>query len=150
MKNNENRLTWSKGNLIVTGTIFVTVLLFTFFMYINSNIDNTYDVAALVAAISVSGGIFGSNLVWYSKKAASENQYKLRMSLFRDASNVRLEYNEKMIIMMKKHEVSTEEVDAIDNLGDMDEFMQGSIEAAVEALDNMQRESDAPDQIEPM
>ena len=56
--------------------------------------------------ITVSGTIFGSNLCWYSKKAASENQYKLRMSLFADSAKVRLDYNEKMMLIMKKYNMT--------------------------------------------
>ena len=88
----EKKITWSKGSLLCSGSIFFAVVCLVFWLYISGNIQNMYDVTLLVSLVSVSGAIFGSNLVWYSKKAASENQYKLRQN------NVRKLEFERIII----------------------------------------------------
>lgn len=149
MKNKkEKKVTWSKGALLVTGLIFIAVVGLVFWLYISGNIQNMYDVTLLVSLISVSGAIFGSNLVWYSKKAGGENQYKLRMSLFEDSARVRLEYNERMMVLKKKYQMSDEDVSDIDYSGDMDEFMDSALSSASTKLDEVQNQFEAEDSLE--
>lgn len=144
----EKKITWSKGALLVSGLIFVAVLALVFYLYISGNIQNAYDVSLLVTSVTVSGAIFGSNLCWYSKKAGSENQYKLKMSLYEDSARVRLNFNEKMLQLSQKYNVSKEELYEIDQSGDMDDFMQSALSDASNKLDEQQADFESADQIE--
>ena len=112
------------------------------------NINNTYDTAAIVTCITISGSIFGSNLCWYSKKAAGENHYKLRMSLYEESSKVRLEFNKEMIKLMKENNLTENDINKIDQFGNIDEMMDSALNDTVSELDNIQSEADASNQIE--
>ena len=93
----DKKFTMSKLIVAFTGLIFVSLVIFVVAMYLTGQIVNTYDTTAVVTCITISGSIFGSNLCWYSKKAAGENHYKLRISLYEESSKIRLQYNEDMM-----------------------------------------------------
>ena len=147
-KNLEKKFTYSKIQVLITGIIFLSSVLFVAYLYISGKITDAFDTTAIVTIITVSGAIFGSNLCWYSKKAASENQYKLRMSLFADSAKVRLDYNEKMMVLMKKYNMSQEDVDRINESGDSDDFMESSIQDVVTGLDTAKDIADSENTIE--
>ena len=144
----EKKFTYSKIQVLITGIIFLSSVLFVAYLYISGKITDAFDTTAIVTIITVSGAIFGSNLCWYSKKAASENQYKLRMSLFADSAKVRLDYNEKMMILMKKYNMSQEDVNRINESGDSDDFMESSIQDVVTGLDTAKDIADSENTIE--
>ena len=148
MKNQERKFTYSKILVFITGVVFLSSILFVAYLYISGKITDAFDTTAIVTIITVSGAIFGSNLCWYSKKAASENQYKLRMSLFADSAKVRLDYNEKMMVLMKKYNMSQEDVDRINESGDSDDFMESSIQDVVTGLDTAKDIADSENTIE--
>ena len=147
-KNLEKKFTYSKIQVLITGIIFLSSVLFVAYLYISGKITDAFDTTAIVTIITVSGAIFGSNLCWYSKKAASENQYKLRMSLFADSAKVRLDYNEKMMLLMKKYNMSQEDIDRINESGDSDDFMESSIQDVVTGLDTAKDIADSENTIE--
>ena len=148
MKNREKKFTYSKIQVLITGIIFLSSVLFVAYLYISGKITDAFDTTAIVTIITVSGAIFGSNLCWYSKKAASENQYKLRMSLFADSAKVRLDYNEKMMVLMKKYNMTQEDIDRINESGDSDDFMESSIQDVVTGLDTAKDIADSENTIE--
>ena len=148
MKNHEKKFTYSKIQVFITGVIFLSSILFVAYLYISGKITDAFDTTAIVTIITVSGAIFGSNLCWYSKKAASENQYKLRMSLFSDSAKVRLDYNEKMMVLMKKYNMSQADIDRINESGNSDDFMESSIQDVVTGLDAAKDIADSENTIE--
>ena len=147
-KNREKKFTYSKIQVFITGVIFLSSILFVAYLYISGKITDAFDTTAIVTIITVSGAIFGSNLCWYSKKAASENQYKLRMSLFADSAKVRLDYNEKMMVLMKKYNMSQADIDRINESGNSDDFMESSIQDVVTGLDTAKDSADSENTIE--
>ena len=147
-KNQERKFTYSKILVFITGVVFLSSILFVAYLYISGKITDAFDTTAIVTIITVSGAIFGSNLCWYSKKAASENQYKLRMSLFADSARVRLDYNEKMMLLMKKYNMTQEDIDRINESGDSDDFMESSIQDVVTGLDTAKDIADSENTIE--
>ena len=147
-KNLEKKFTYSKIQVFITGVIFLSSILFVAYLYISGKITDAFDTTAIVTIITVSGAIFGSNLCWYSKKAASENQYKLRMSLFADSAKVRLDYNEKMMVLMKKYNMSQADIDRINESGNSDDFMESSIQDVVTGLDAAKDIADSENTIE--
>ena len=148
MENQRKKFTYSKIQVLITGIIFLSSVLFVAYLYISGKITDAFDTTAIVTIITVSGAIFGSNLCWYSKKAASENQYKLRMSLFADSAKVRLDYNEKMMLLMKKYNMTQEDIDRINESGDSDDFMESSIQDVVTGLDVAKDIADSENTIE--
>lgn len=143
IKKNDKKFTYSKIQVLITGLIFITCISFAAYLYISGKITDAFDTTAIVTMITVSGAIFGSNLCWYSKKAASENHYKLRMSLFVDSAKVRLDYNENMMKLMKKYNMTQEDINIINESGDLDEMMDSSLQDVVCDLDNTREDADS-------
>ena len=150
MDNNgkDKKVTFSKILLMVTGTIFIAVGIFVAYMYGSGKIANAYDTTAIVTLITVTGTIFASNLCWYSKKSASENHYKLRMSLYKESADVRYEFNEKMAKLMKDYKLTQYDVDEIESKSNCDEFMNDALTNTVMELDTLQAISESENQIE--
>ena len=144
----DKKITWSKGMLLCIAIIFISVIGLVFWLYISGSIQNMYDVTLLCTVVTVTGGIFGSTLVWYSKKAGSENQYKLRMGMYEESARVRLDYNKKMMQMKKKYDMSEDDIIEIDSSGDMDEFMDSAQSSITSGLDEAQAEFDSPNTLE--
>lgn len=143
MERREKKFSYSKLQVLITGTIFILCVLFVIYLYMSGSISDAYDTTVIATIVTVSGSIFGSNLCWYSKKAAGENHYKLRMSLYSDSAKVRLEYNENMMKMMKKYGMTQADIDRIDESGDADEMMNDSLSSVVSDLDNIKEDSDS-------
>ena len=59
----ENKYQYSKKIPIVTGVIFISFTLLSMFF------GNIIDSTLAMTSISVSGGIFGSSIIWYLKKS---------------------------------------------------------------------------------
>ena len=151
MQNNngkDKKVTFSKILLIVTGAIFVSVGIFVGYMYGSGKIANAYDTTAIVTLITVTGTIFASNLCWYSKKSASENHYKLRMSLYKESADVRYEFNEKMAKLIKDNDLTQCDIDEIESKSDCDEFMCDALTNTVTELDTLRDISESENQIE--
>jgi hypothetical protein len=144
----DKTLSWSKIMLIFTGMIFLSCILFVFYMYISNKIDSGYDTTVIATCITVTGTLFGSNLCWYSKKAASENHYKLRMGLYADSAKIRLQFNEEMMKLKQEYCMSEDDIADIDNQGDIDDMMDSAIQDVISDLDATKEDADSPNQIE--
>lgn len=142
------KVSWSKGQTLLTAALFIIVLGFVFYMYLSGKIETAIDTTILVSCVTVSGSIFGSNLVWYSKKAASENHYKLRMSLYKEATSIRLDYNEKMMKLMKENDMCEEDIEKIDSMSDIDEMMDSALNCTVSELDNQLEDADSKNEMQ--
>lgn len=141
----EKKITWSKGLLLCSGLIFVGTLIFV----VNSPMStDPYGTTVMVALLTITGTIFATISVWYSKKAASENHYKLRMNLFRDAAEVRLKYNQEMMKTMKRLGFTEEDMCKVNETGDMDEFMDNALGDVVSDLDHARDEFDSDTEIQ--
>lgn len=139
----DKKFTFSKIIVILSWIIFIACLIVN---VISAN-NNAYDTSVLVTATSVCGAITGSTTIWYQKKATTENQYKLRMGLYSTSIDERLRFNEEMLKLQKKYNVTEEELMQLDEKGNADEFMDLALNSAIEILDNAQSECDAPDEL---
>lgn len=127
------KMSFSKIIIIFTALLFVLVLLKILFFI---DVQNLMDTTIYATCLTVTGAIFGSSLVWYSKKAASENAYKLRISSYEDAIRHRLYFNESMMKLIKKYKISDEDLEYINNEGEIDEMMGSAIDSVVNNIDN--------------
>lgn len=146
MENHNKKITTSKICLVTTGFIFVSITIVCLLSIIHS--ESIFDTTVFVTAITVSGGIFGSNLVWYSKKSASENHYKLRMSMYEDVVNQRLYFNEEMLKLRKKYNVSEDVMENINNYGEIDEMMDDALCNVKDKLDRDQDDIESPNELQ--
>jgi len=149
MKNGKDKnVTFSKILVVVTGSLFIIAGGFAMFMYLSGRIENAFDTTAMVTMITVSGTIFASNLCWYSKKSASENHYKLRMSLYKESADIRLQFNESMLKLQKEYNVTQDDIDMIETQSDADEMMQSALDSVISDLDATRDTADSENMIE--
>ena len=135
---------YSKMLPIVTGIIFIFVLVCAF----TADPSNAVDASIYVTALSSTAMIWGSSIIWYNKKRSRETAYDLKIKLYKESSEQRLWFNKEMIKLMHKYKITENDLAKIDNWGETDEFMQSAIESAVSTTDSAQEEADEPDQLE--
>ena len=61
---------------------------------------------------------------------------------------IRLKYNEKMMQLMKKYGLTENDINKIDESGDIDEMMNSALNNVIDELDTQQNDSDSPNEIE--
>ena len=135
----EKKLQYSKLLPIVTFVIFVVCL----YKGYTADFSTMLDTSFYVTAITLSGGIFGSSIVWYMKKSQSENTVKLKTELYKVASQERLHYNEQMIIMKNKYMLSDEEMMEIENDSPMDDFETNALSDIEATINDAQSDADS-------
>lgn len=144
MKSKEKKFTFTK---IIT---VICTILFCFCLYKTFTFDYStiIDTAAIVCMDTVTGGIFGACVVHYMKKSQSENLPKISTGVYRDTMNIRLEYNEKMMQLKKKYNISDEDVYDIESQGNMDEISDSVLDTALGEINSMVADAHTPTEIQ--
>lgn len=126
----------------------ISIALFCFILYksFTYNFDNYKDTTFIITAITVTGGICGTCIVWMLKKSQSENIIKIRMGMYENVKNVQLDFNEKMIKLQKKYNVSDEDLHNILDSGNIDEFAEDVLQETNSEM--IERSNDANSIIE--
>lgn len=117
-KKKKRKIEFSKIITIISIVLFGIVLYKSF----TCNATDYMDTAFIVTAITVTGGICGTCIVWMLKKSQSENVIKIRMGMYEDVKRVQLDFNEQMLILQNKYNVSDEDLQNILGHGDIDDF----------------------------
>ena len=127
---------------IIIGILFIILF---YVLYKGLNFDfNKYvvsDIAFYVTAITVIGGILGSALVQYYKKSSAENIKKIQTSLYRDTTKIRLHYNEEMMKLKLKYEMSDKDVSEFEDQTQIDEISDNVLNQSISEIDNRSSES---------
>lgn len=116
MKN--KKLEFSKLITVISIILFCKVLNYSF----KYSFSTYMDTAFIVTAITVTGGICGTCIVWMLKKSQSENLIKIRMGMYEDVKRIQLDFNEKMFELQKKYEASDGDIYKVQESGTIDEF----------------------------
>lgn len=136
---NENKIQYSKILPLLTGAIFAACL----FVGFITDFSTVVDVSFYVTAVTVSGGIFSATVIWYMKKSQSENIMKLKIELYKIASDERYKYNKKMIILQDRYNVSDDEIIEIENNSPMNEYEESALASIEESLNTFQSEAES-------
>jgi hypothetical protein len=139
-KNKEKKFQYSKLLPIITGIIFIGCLYHVF----SVNLENYVDLTVMATCVTVSGGIFGSTILGYVKKAQSENNVKLKIELYKTASRERLKYNEQMMILKKKYEFSDEQIMELENESPMDDYELEALSSIQSIVNMAESEAESP------
>ena len=141
-KKEKQKMQYSKLLPVFTGIVFVCCL----FRAFTVDFSNYVDLTVYATSITVSGGIWGTTVVGYMKKAQVENNVKLKIELYRVAFQEQLKYKEQMLIIKNKYLLSEEEfMDMEDDSPIMD--LEGTIFSSIEETINVSQ-SDAESAIE--
>lgn len=138
------RFQFSKIIIIIMLIIFI----YTLYQAVNFQFNtNSYvDTAVFCTALTVTGGILGTNIIQYYKKASTENLPKIQTSLYEDTMKIRLDYNRQMMELQQKYNMSDDDIMNIENLSQMDEISDNVLNTAISELD--MRSSDAHTDVE--
>ena len=85
-------MTYSKKLPIVTGIIFIFVVIFCLLHPSNYESATVY-----VTAITASGGVFAGNVIYYNKKSMVENVAKIDMSCYSKKAKIELDTLERKL-----------------------------------------------------
>ena len=130
----ENKYQYSKKIPIVTGVIFISFTLLSMFF------GNIIDSTLAMTSISVSGGIFGSSIIWYLKKSQAENSFKLKCEQLKQTVNYRLYCIEETLKLQQKYNVSSYQIDEIESKGPIDEMENSTMDNLSQIVDEYDRE----------
>lgn len=95
---NDKKFQYSKMLVFVTGIIFVLSLAYC----LTKDISNVSDLTIYTVAITVTGGVFSSAIIWYEKKSQAENVSKIQMQQIKDVAKVEFEVYEKKVRLQKE------------------------------------------------
>lgn len=125
---------YSKKIPIITGIIFIVMVLLIFFQNATGNYDYV-NASVSISIISISGGIFGSSIIWYLKKAQVENSFKLRCMQFEKASEQRLKFIEGTLKLQKKYNVTSQQIEEIEFQNPIDEMEEESLNSLKQTVE---------------
>lgn len=88
----------SKVLCYVSGVVFISTLV----RCLSADLSALYDTAVYVTAISVTGAVFGSTLVWYAKKAQAENVARIKIQHVKEVAKVEFALWKKKVHLQKE------------------------------------------------
>lgn len=89
---------YSKLLVFFTGTLFLLSLIYC----ITRDISSVYDTSLYTAAITITGGVFGSAIIWYEKKAQAENVSKIQLQHIKDTAKIEFSMYEKKLRLQQE------------------------------------------------
>ena len=107
-----------------------------------------YEQASLYAvALTATGSILLTTLIFYSKKSQAENLQKIKAGYYEQTLEYRLKYNKEMLKLRRKYGVDEEIITEIEDESDFDDV---SNDAFYEGADRIEETiSDLQSDIEP-
>lgn len=129
---------------VLTGAVFIYVLWKSFHI----NIEDFVDASIYVTAITSSAAIWGSSIIWYSKKRLSENAFLLRMQLYKESSKQRLWFNRKMVELMEEYRLNENDMMRLNEFGEIDDMMNNAMNDVIQVVDTSQSEADQPNELQ--
>lgn len=130
---------YSKKLPIFSGIIFILTVAASFFIL--SNGVGACDTTVCVTAITITGGVFATNIGVYSHKAQIENVYKLKKDLYITANEQQIKYNREMLELEQKFNISKENIEALKYDSQLDEFKDSAISDIQNTIDDEMREA---------
>jgi hypothetical protein len=86
------------------------------------NADGVYDLSIYVSAITASGTLCLTSVVWYLKNSQAEKVARIKADTYRIASEERYKYNKAMLELKEKYKYTNDDITEIENDSPMDEF----------------------------
>ena len=138
----KKHIQYSKTIPVITGLLFCVCLYKAFTV----DYSTVLDVSIYASALTISGGLLGSSIIFYLKKSQAENVFKIKIELYKQASREKLYYNEQMIKIKNRYMLSEDEMMELENDSTMDEFVDAALSDVTSTTDNAM--DDATSQVE--
>lgn len=91
-------LQYSKIIVFASGALFVATLAFC----LTRDFSGIYDTSLYVVSVTVTGGVFGSAIIWYEKKSQAENVSKMQLQHVKDIAEIELDIYERKVRFQKE------------------------------------------------
>lgn len=140
----KNKIQFSKILTILSFVMFV----WTLYCGFSASFNQLYDISVYVTAITVSGGIFGVCLKSYMSKSKAENIYKVQKTMYEDIMDIKLYYNEEMMRLIQKYNLSQEDINMADNTSYIDNGIDNIVGDMQESINNHLYDTKTEDDIE--
>lgn len=144
IKRIEPKFQFSKILAIGSLVLFIISLLQGF----TTDLSQAYDTTIYVTAITISGGIFGVCLKSYMSKSKAENIYKIQKTMYEDIMDIKLRYNEGMMQLSQKYNMTQSDIDMIDNASPISDGATNIINDMNESINNHLCDTKTEDEIE--
>lgn len=140
----EPKVQFSK--LLTIGSLILFI--WTLFRGFYTDYTQMFDTTVYVTAITISGGIFGVCLKAYMSKAKAENIYKVQKTMYEDIMKTKISYNEQMMQLINKYNVTQDEIDMVDLTNPINEGLDGIVGDMKENINNHLYDTKTQDEIE--
>lgn len=144
IKRIEPKFQFSKILAIGSLVLFVISLLQGF----TTDLSQAYDTTIYVTAITISGGIYGVCLKSYMSKSKAENIYKIQKTMYEDIMDIKLRYNEGMMQLSQKYNMTQSDIDMIDNVSPISDGATNILNDMNESINNHLCDVKTEDEIE--
>lgn len=144
IKRIEPKFQFSKILAIGSLVLFIISLLKGF----TTDLSQAYDTTIYVTAITISGGIFGVCLKSYMSKSKAENIYKIQKTMYEDIMDIKLRYNEGMMQLSQKYNMTQSDIDMFDNASPISEGAINILNDMNENISNHLCDTKTEDEIE--
>lgn len=125
--------------------MWLFILLFIYVIYKGVNYDFssvTYmDTAIFCACITSVSGILGAVILKYYNNSNAENIPRIQISLYKKTMDIRLKYNEEMMKLKNKYNVSDSDVMEFESMTGIGDISDNIINNAVSELDERAMQS---------
>lgn len=117
--------------------LFIVLFIYVIYKGVTYDFSSiTYmDTAIFCACIASVGGILGAIITKYYNNSASENIPRIQIGLYKESMDLRLQYNEKMMELKRRYDISQDEVCEIENESNMDDISESILNQAISELD---------------
>jgi hypothetical protein len=105
------------------------------------DVENMVDVSIYVSAITASGTLCLTSVVWYLKNSQAEKVARIKADTYRIASEERYKYNEKMLKLKKKYNYTSDEITEIEDGSPMDELEGDALNSLNSSVDQAMDEA---------
>lgn len=144
IKRIEPKFQFSKILAIGSLVLFVISL----FQGFITDLSQAYDTTIYVTAITISGGIFGVCLKSYMSKSKAENIYKIQKTMYEDIMDIKLRYNEGMMQLCQKYNMTQSDIDMFDNTSPISDGATNILNDMNESINNHLCDTKTEDEIE--
>lgn len=117
----------SKLLIALSQLVFISFTIIGFIGTFKSTSDSITDTTVFVTAITISGCAFTLANKHYYKKAQAENLVKIQATTYKQIMDIRLNYNEKMLQLKQKYNVSNEEIQEIESESPIDDISEETL-----------------------
>lgn len=141
---NKPKVQYSKVLPIIAFVLFGICL----YKGFTADMTNVYDVSIYATAITVSGSMCLTAIVFYMKNSQCEKVALIKSDTYRIASTERLKYNEAMLELKRKYNYTEEEILDIENDSPMDDFEDSALNSLNNSIDSAMDEASSPIEIQ--